>query len=297
MLAPQIYESAWVIFAAGAAVLVVPLLERHRRRLRRRSVADVPRPGGPGPAPGRLVIGGERLAERREAARPLPPGDPPNVLLITLDTVRADHLSLYGYERPTSPVLESLARSGIRFDEARATAPWTLPSHASIFTGRWPHELGVNWMTPLGADVPTLAGYLGSRGYATAGFVANTLYCSYDTGLDRGFTHFEDYLLEYLVPVPHRLARRSRRGAPHRRRPLRRPRVPSRPPSARSTSRGSRPISVHAGGARMPARSIASSSTGSRGDPARAGPSSPSSITTMPMPLTCCPAGPPTASG
>ena len=52
--------------------------------------------------------------------------------------MRADRLSLYGYERPTSPVLERLAKEGIRFDEARATAPWTVPSHASIFTARWP---------------------------------------------------------------------------------------------------------------------------------------------------------------
>ena len=68
--------------------------------------------------------------------------------------MRADHLSLYGYRRPTSPVLERLARWGIRFDEARATAPWTLPSHASMFTGRWPHELRVNWDTPLRWEIP-----------------------------------------------------------------------------------------------------------------------------------------------
>ena len=146
------------------------------------------------------VVGGEWLAERREASRPLPPGDPPNVLLITLDTVRADHLSLYGYGRPTSPVLERLARLGIRFDEARAPAPWTLPSHASMFTGRWHHELSVDWMTPLDKKYPTLAEYLGSRGYATAGFVANLFACSYDSGLSRGFTHYEDYILECLVP-------------------------------------------------------------------------------------------------
>ena len=118
------------------------------------------------------------------------------MLLIVLDTVRADHLSLHGYYRPTSPALERLGTRGIRFEEARATSPWTLPSHASMFTGRWPHELGINWMTPLRLRFPTLAEYLGSHGYATAGFVGNTLYCSYDTGLDRGFTHYEDYVLD-----------------------------------------------------------------------------------------------------
>ena len=85
--------------------------------------------------------------------------------------------------------------------EARATAPWTLASHASLFTGRWPRELGVKWLTPLGTTVPTLAEHFGSRGYATAGFVANLIYCSYDTGLDRGFTHYEDYVLERLMAL------------------------------------------------------------------------------------------------
>ena len=83
----------------------------------------------------------------------------------------------------------------------RATAPWTVPSHASIFTAQWPHDLGVNWDTPLNENFPTLAQYLGSRGYATAGFVANTMECSYDRGLSRGFTHYEDYSLEHLLPL------------------------------------------------------------------------------------------------
>ncbi len=70
---------------------------------------------------------------------------------------------------------------------------WTLPSHASLFTGHWPHELGVNWTTPLRPDVTTLAEYLGTRGYDTAGFVANLEYCGRETGLNRGFVHYEDY--------------------------------------------------------------------------------------------------------
>ena len=81
-----------------------------------------------------LVFVGDRLKQRRETGRPMPPANSPNVLLVVLDTVRADHLSLYGYGRSTAPNLERLAKLGIRFDEARATAPWTLPSHASIFT-------------------------------------------------------------------------------------------------------------------------------------------------------------------
>ena len=118
---------------------------------------------------------------------------------------RADRLSLHGYTFDDAGTprnrLRAKAAEFRRFDEARAAAPWTLASHASLFSGRWPHELGVKWLTPLRGNFPTLAEYLGSRGYATAGFVANKLYCSYETGLDRGFTHYEDYVLEQLMPL------------------------------------------------------------------------------------------------
>src|SRR5262249_37306105 len=160
---PRIFAAAWAIFALGAAACLVPLVERHAVLLRRRLLVTFPGLAAVLLGLAGFVIGGEWLAERREAGRPVPPGHPPNVPLVTLDTVRADHLSLYGYNRPTSPVLESLARSGIRFNEARAAAPWTLPSHATMFTGRWHHELNVNWMTPLDGTVPTLAEYLTSR--------------------------------------------------------------------------------------------------------------------------------------
>ena len=117
----------------------------------------------------------------------------PNVLLIVLDTVRAGNLSLYGYERDTTPNLKRLAARGVRFDRAFSTAPWTAPSHGSMFTGRWCHELSVGWDRPLDKATPTLAEFLATQGYATAGFVANTIYCSYETGLSRGFAHYEDY--------------------------------------------------------------------------------------------------------
>ncbi len=200
LLSPRIYPLAWAIFALGAALCLASFLERHATGLLRRLLLSFPGLLGLALILAGWVGGGEWLAEWREARGPWPPGDPPNVLLITLDTVRADHLSLYGYGRSTSPVLERLARSGIRFDEARAAAPWTLPSHATIFTGRWHHELSVDWMTPLDKRFRTLAEDLETRGYATAGFVANLFACSYDSGLNRGFTHYEDYVLERLVP-------------------------------------------------------------------------------------------------
>jgi arylsulfatase A-like enzyme len=200
---PQVYGWAWFIFASGIAMRVVSWLERPTLAWRRWLMLSLPALLLLVAVVAGFVFGGDRWKERREAARPLPRGDAPNVLLIVLDTVRADRLSLYGYPRATTPVLKRLAERGIRFDEARATAPWTLPSHGSMFTGRWPHELDVNWKSPLRTRSTTLAEYLGSRGYGTAGFVANTQYCSYDTGLDRGFTHFEDYVIdiEHLRPL------------------------------------------------------------------------------------------------
>ena len=174
----------------------VRFFERHQTTLRRAPV-ELP-PCSVAILLAGFIFAGDRLKLAREASRPLPPANAPNILLIVLDTVRADRLSLYGYGRPTTPNLERLSKRGIRFDRARATAPWTLASHASLFTGRWPHELGEEWMTPLRGGFPMLAEYLGSRGYATAGFVANVLYCSRNTGLARGFTHYEDYVLEKL---------------------------------------------------------------------------------------------------
>ncbi len=204
--APQIYTAAWLLLALGIAARLAPRLERSPTGWRRGLIGSFLALLGLVGVLAGVVLGRDRLEQWREAGRPLPSADAPNVLVIVLDTVRADHLSLYGYSRPTSPTLKRLAERGIRFDEARATAPWTLPSHASLFTGRWPHELGVKWMTPLPDRFPTLAAYLGARGYATAGFVANTLYCSADTGLDRGFTHYEDYGLDWERLRPLRTA-------------------------------------------------------------------------------------------
>ncbi len=190
---PQVFTAAWFVLALGIASRLVPWFERTSTDPRRFLLRSLPVGLAVVVILAGTVFAGDWLKQRREAARALPPADCPNVLLIVLDTVRADRLSLYGYNLATTPILERLAQRGVRFHEARATAPWTLPSHASIFTGRWPHELAVKWMTPLGGNAPTLAEYLEAHGCATAGFVGNVIYCSSETGLDRGFTHYEDY--------------------------------------------------------------------------------------------------------
>ena len=139
------------------------------------------------------IHGGQHIAER-DALAQLPAAAPgaPNVILLVLDTVGAEAVSSYGYTRETTPNLDRFAAASVQFERALATAPWTLASHASMFTGHYPHELSVDWDKPLDETFPTLAEALRARGYVTGGFVAN-YYCSFEYGLNRGFTHYEDF--------------------------------------------------------------------------------------------------------
>ncbi len=121
-----------------------------------------------------------------------PWGARPNILVVLWDTVRPQSLSLYGYHRPTTPNLERLASTGTVFEAAVSTAPWTLPAHASLFTGRYHHELSVGRQHPLDDAHPTLAEALRDQGYRTGGFVANTYWLGRAWGLARGFEHYED---------------------------------------------------------------------------------------------------------
>lgn len=127
----------------------------------------------------------------------MPRGDParPDIVLVSVDTLRADHLSAYGYERPTSPFLERLAARGTRFAHARSAVPWTLPSHTTLLTGQLPgrHKV-VEDSLRLPNSVPMLQERLTEAGYATGGFVA-TLYLSRVYGFERGFERFEDFNL------------------------------------------------------------------------------------------------------
>ncbi len=137
-----------------------------------------------------------RLAEARAiAALPQPPDGAPNVLLLVMDAQRADRMSAYGYHRPTTPRLEQLAREGIRYANASSASAWTLPSHASLFTGRQLHEHGAGLLDRQYLDrrYPTLAEVLRAAGYATGGFAANVFWTGRHTGLQRGFLHYEDF--------------------------------------------------------------------------------------------------------
>ncbi len=195
---PEIHTGAWFILAWGVAIQLTPFLEHHAEGFRRLVLYSLPVLAAVVLTLAGWIIGRDSVKLAHESSLMLPPAGSPNVLLISLDTVRADRLSVYGYRRKTTPTLERIALEGVRFDAARSTSPWTLPSHGSMFTGHLPHELRADWLAPLGTHFPTLAGYLSSRGYATAGFVANTLYCGYDTGLSEGFVHYDDYSFQQM---------------------------------------------------------------------------------------------------
>jgi len=129
-----------------------------------------------------------------------------NVVLLVLDTVRADHLSCYGYGRPTTPSLDAFAARSDRYAVARSTAPWTLPSHASLFTGKAPQLHGADARRlasgevldamSLRAEELTLAEALRESGWSTAAFVANAGYVNPRMGLDQGFEEFMNQRLD-----------------------------------------------------------------------------------------------------
>jgi len=124
------------------------------------------------------------------ACRAAPP--PPNVVVILVDTLRADHLGVYGNRSGLTPFVDGFADRGIRYAHAYAGATWTLPSVASLFTSRWPSQHGVvNLASVLPATERTLASVLRERGFATAGFLASRSLPAAG-GLGQGFEVWEE---------------------------------------------------------------------------------------------------------
>jgi arylsulfatase A-like enzyme len=135
----------------------------------------------------------------------------PNILLITLDTTRRDHLGAYGYALPTSPNLDRLAADGVVYSNAYAVSSWTMPTHASIFTGKYPSVHGATYdpkgplnlgegigeryggyrARPIAENETTLAQVLSDAGYATGGVIAGPWLLS-RFRLGKGFEHYDD---------------------------------------------------------------------------------------------------------
>ena len=134
---------------------------------------------------GRISIANEKM--HIEAKRGALKSPAPNLILLVVDSLRADHMSSNGYQLQTSPYMDWLAENGAAFPATVASSSWTLPTHASLFTGLYPSSHGAySVFSPLGAEYPTLAEILARSGYNALSVYANPLLGN-ATGLDRGF--------------------------------------------------------------------------------------------------------------
>lgn len=143
------------------------------------------------------LIFSQRLERRLYANKKHLNENSPNILLIVMDTTRAKNMSLYGYKNATSPNLEKIAQESTLFTNAISSSPWTLPSHASLFTGLYSNIHGAThgkeesmYGIPLHQDFNTLAELLEFHEYACGAAVANTGYLAPWTGLNQGFNYY-----------------------------------------------------------------------------------------------------------
>ena len=141
------------------------------------------------------------LVSCRSTPAPPPPG-PHDVVLVTIDTLRADHVGAYGYHRDTTPGLDRIARDGVRFANAASVSSWTMPAHASILTGLEPAEHGLQTsLNALPESARTLGEILGDAGYETAGFVSH-VYMTERYGFGAGLAHFDDTAAKRAPQTP-----------------------------------------------------------------------------------------------
>jgi arylsulfatase A-like enzyme len=140
-----------------------------------------------------LIQGGFWLREEiTTSLLPKVPKESPNILIIIVDTLRADHLSVYGYPRDTSPNIDELVKRGSWFEHTISPSSWTKPAHASLVTGLYPAEHGTD-SSPLDEKYFTIGEALSEYGYRTAVFSANIDVFSRLEGFDQGIIHFEDH--------------------------------------------------------------------------------------------------------
>lgn len=148
-----------------------------------------------------FALGATRVETRAENS-----GNLPNIIFISLDTTRADHLSLYGYPLTTSPNLDRFAGRALVFENARTVVPLTGPAHASLFTGLYPHQHGAfRNGVPLKETWTTFAEGLQRHGYSTAAFLSGWTLRKKICGLDQGFAHYDD-----TFPKRYKLVNRER---------------------------------------------------------------------------------------
>lgn len=202
-LAGRLTHFSCFLLAVGAAVAATRWLCKHEDAFLRFGKRTIFFLAAAAILAGFGIWAGSRYQEHQWLANlPTPSPDAPNVLVLVVDTLRADHLSCYGYARQTTPNIDELARQGVLFENAIAPSSWSFPSHVSLLTGRYQFEHGMDLVGPIPVfgsrarsfgGYPTLGEVLEKDGYRTGAFSANRTYFSHDLGFGRGFLHFEDY--------------------------------------------------------------------------------------------------------
>lgn len=147
------------------------------------------------------------------AQSPKRPASQPDIFLVTIDTLRADHIHCYGYGSIQTPALDNLAKDGVRFAQAFTPSPITNTSHVSILTGLLPSTHGVmDFAIPLASEYPLWAELLKKRGYHTGAFIGSIVLDSHNfaPGLDRGFDFYDNF--PEVAPNKSRWERLERRG-------------------------------------------------------------------------------------
>ncbi len=159
---------------------------------------------------GYLII--SNFAERTYSVPPKADSDKPDIILISIDSLRPDHLGCYGYRQPTSPTIDGLAGGGVRFENAISTTSWTLPAHAALFTGLYDSAHGlVDNGQRLAENHVTLAEVLDQAGYQTAGFFGGP-YLHPAFGVGQGFQTYESCMTKVADNASDNAVRRESRN-------------------------------------------------------------------------------------
>lgn len=203
VLTGRLRHLACILLAAGTGAVVRRWFDKHQAAALQFWKRTLPWVVATGVLAFVGIEGGRWLQEWQTViGLPAAAPDSPNVLMIVVDTLRADHLSGYGYPRPTSPVMDRMGREGVVFEQAISTTSWSFPSHVSLLTGRYQFEHGLDKIGPVPlfgssnsgmGGYPTLGEELARVGYRTGAFSANRTYFTGNLGFGRGFAHFEDY--------------------------------------------------------------------------------------------------------
>jgi arylsulfatase A-like enzyme len=205
ILTDRVMIFAQVVLALGLTTVTMRIYKRYQDRFSRLCRRSLPALLVTVAVLLVVVQGGMWLKEKVGLSRlPELPSGSPNVLVVMVDTLRADHLSTYGYERQTSPNIDQIAAQGVLFENAYGGSNYSYTSHASFFTGLPLDQHKAEWdnlRALFNLDAPVFPELLRDAGYRTGGFSANTFWVTRKDGFGRGFLHYEDFFTTPLDAV------------------------------------------------------------------------------------------------